>query len=257
MKKTWKALIVILIISAAILLSSSLLINNPFSSPTAKPELTTPTESPSTSPEPQKPTASPIPQQSAENSPEPTATEGSDGMLISEAQPIYHSNTSIKSIEDAQTLLKQNSNIIQQKTPQELQQSGKQNEANTIDATIFFNNYATAENRTRRNDQYWLLPPRPAYVLVIPAVSKLENWVEKDGKILVERINTTEGNAAGFVLPTSATTFEDVKKYLNETYPGLTSTFWTETKLWIKYLVDGNGTIYWAGQYLTSKPWIE
>lgn len=179
------------------------------------------------------------------------------GMPILDALPVFYSNSTVKSMEEALAIFKQNLVTTEESTAEKLAQCGKPNDANIVDEIILFAQHATAERREWRNDQYWLLPNRTAYVLVVPAVSKHENWVENESKILVERINHPEGTVQSITLPTNAASFEDVKEYMNEKYPEAIDTCWTETKLWIKYLIDEDGTIYWAGQYLRSKPWLD
>lgn len=183
--------------------------------------------------------------------------EENTGMPIMDALPVFYSNSVVNSMEEAAAVLKQNFGAIEADISAELLQYGKTNDANIIRDMILFNEHVTVERRAWRNDQYWLYPNRTVYVLVIPAVSKLENWVENESKIIVERVNLTEGTVQGAIIPVNATSFEDLKNNLNEKYPGRTETFWTETRLWIKYLVDDNGTVYWAGQYLLSMPWLE
>jgi hypothetical protein len=87
-------------------------------------------------------------------------------------------------------------------------------------------------------------------------VSKDDVWIEKDGKIFVERIKI-EGlqPEQSISLPIEIKTYEDAKKYLNEKYPDKTYIYYTETKSWIKYIIDENGTVYWAGMHL-DKNWI-
>jgi hypothetical protein len=177
------------------------------------------------------------------------------GMPISTALQIFHSGITVNSEEEALAIFNQHIEITKESTIEKLSQSQQSQDAETIDDMILFNDCATVERREWKNDQYWLGPDKSAYVIIIPAASKYENWSKKEGKIFVERIGYKDENTT--LIPTNITTYEDLKEYLNEKYPGTIETYWTETKLWIKYLVDDNGTIYWAGQYLKTKPWLD
>lgn len=190
-----------------------------------------------------------------ENSSKPENPVGDENMPVSTALPIFYSGSTVNSEEEALAVFNQHVETTKESTMEKLSQSQKSQDAEIIGDMIFFNDYATVERRDWRNDQYWLGPAKSAYVVVTPAASKYENWSEKEGKILVERTRLQGENIT--LLPTNITTYEEMKKYLNQNYPGKTETYWTETKLWIKYLVDDNGTIYWAGQYLVSKPWLD
>jgi hypothetical protein len=186
------------------------------------------------------------------------AGDGSDkSMPVLTALPIFYSNSTINSEEEALAIFNQHFDITKQSTIEKLSQHEKLQDAEIIDDMILFTDYATVEWRVWRNDQYWLGPDESAYVIVIPAVSTHENWVENESKILVERITNKEGTTQTITLPSNATSFEDVKEYLSANSPSRVETYWTETKLWIKYLVDDNGIIYWAGEYLKTKPWLD
>jgi hypothetical protein len=190
-----------------------------------------------------------------ENSSKPENPGGDESMPVSTALPIFYSSSTVNSEEEALALFNQHIEITKENTIEKLSQSQQSQDAEIIDDMVLFSDCATVEMREWKNDQYWLGPDKSAYVIVIPAASKYENWSKKEGKIFVERTKCEGENTT--LLPTNMTTYEDLKEYLNEKYPGATETYWTETKLWIKYLVDDNGTVYWAGQYLRSKPWLD
>jgi hypothetical protein len=231
MKKNWKISIAIGILSLGLILGGFLLLN--------------------------KPSNQLLNNTGGDNSGEEN-TGGTEGMPILDALPIFYSNSTIDSMEKALALFNIHFDAMKENTVNTLTQSGKPHDAETINEMVLFALHATVERREWSNDQYWLLPPnKSAYVLVIPAVSKHENWVENESKILVERITNKEGATQTITLPSNATSFEDVKEYLSANSPSGVETYWTETKLWIKYLVDDNGIIYWAGEYLKTKPWLD
>jgi len=183
--------------------------------------------------------------------------ESNTGMQILDALPIYYSNSSINTNEEALEILQTYFSAIKTNTIDVLNQSGKSQYSETIKEMIFFSYYATVEKREWNNDQYWLLPNKTTYVITIPAVSTHENWVENDSsKIIVERINNSESIIQVDIPASNTESFEATKEYLEANSSNEVETFWTETNLWIKYLADENGTIYWAGQYLKSKPWL-
>jgi hypothetical protein len=188
----------------------------------------------------------------------PAGDGNNESMPVLTALPIFYSNSTVNSEEEALAIFNQHFATTKESTIEKLSQSQKSQDAEIIDNMILFTDYATVERREWKNDQYWLGPDKSAYVIVTPAASKYENWSKKEGKIFVERVSYKgEAPQNTTLLPTNITTYEDMKKYLNENYPGGIDTYWTETKLWIKYLVDDNGTIYWAGQYLKTKPWLD
>jgi hypothetical protein len=184
--------------------------------------------------------------------------ETGESMPVLTALPIFYSNSTVNSNEEALAIFNQHFDATKESTIEKLSQYGKSPEAEIINEMVLFSDCATVERREWKNDQYWLGPDKSAYVIVIPAASKYETWSKNEGKVLVERVSY-KGEAPQNItlLPTNVTTYENMKNYLNETYPGEIETYWTETKLWIKYLIDDNGTIYWAGEYLKTQPWLD
>jgi hypothetical protein len=183
--------------------------------------------------------------------------EETGGMPVLDAIPVFYSNLTIDSEERALTTLKQNFNEIVENTKEELIKYGKPQEVEIIKEMTFFIDYATIERREWKNDQYWLGPNKSAYVLTTQAVSQFEKWDKRDMKIFVERVKCKGLRPEqGVAVPISVETYEDLKKYFNENCPEGAETYWEETNLKLKYLVDGNGVVYWAGQYLKTKSWL-
>jgi hypothetical protein len=179
-----------------------------------------------------------------------------EGMHVLPAIPVFYSNSGITSEQQASTLFNQNfDEIINDTKAAEI--PGPFEPRKTIEEAILFPKFISIEKRGWSNDAYWLpYGYGSAYVVVIPMVSKDDIWIEKDGKIFVERIKVKGLQPAESVaFPIEIKTYEEAKKYLFENYPGATSTSYIETKSYIKYLIDENGTVYWAGMYL-DKSWV-
>lgn len=174
-------------------------------------------------------------------------------MPIKAAISVIDFNLSIDSEEKALVIFNQNFDKIVKNTKKELIKFENLREAKIIEEMIFFSDHTTVEKREWKNDAYWLPTDsdKLAYVLIVPAVSKYEKWEEKEGKILIEKTEC-KGLSSGqtIALPVDVTDYEDVKKYLNEHCPEGANTYTAETELKIKYIIDDNGVVYWAGQYL-------
>jgi hypothetical protein len=177
-------------------------------------------------------------------------------MHVLPAVPIFYSNSKIISEKEALTTFSQNfDEIIEDTKAAEI--PGPFEPRKTIEGAILFQNFISIEKRGWSKDVYWLpYGNELAYVVIIPMVSKDDTWIEKDGKIFVERIKIKGIQPTqSIALPVEIKTYEDAKKYLNEKYPGAISTSYIETKSYIKYIIDENGTVYWAGMHL-DKSWI-
>jgi len=183
--------------------------------------------------------------------------EEDESMHIISAIPIYSFNVDIKTEEDALKFFNQFFDEILNKTQNESSILQLEHGVESLENFIFFKDYAVAERRGWENDKYWLGPDASAYVIVVPAVSKFENSTEKDGQILVERCTLKNLKLGQNIsIPVNISSYEDVKKYLNETYPGEVEIYWEKSELWMKYLIGEDRQIYWAGCYLRTKPWL-
>lgn len=187
----------------------------------------------------------------------PSQIEESGGFPILSAIPVFYSNSTITSESEILVIFNQYFNEITENTKEELSKYGKSHEVELIQEMNFFNEFTSVEMRSWKNDQYWLGPDESAYVFTVPATSKYEKWEKRDEGIFVERVKC-KGLQPGqtISLPIEITTYEDVKSYLSENCPEGTEIYWEATKLKIKYLMDDNGVVYWAGQYLRTKPWL-
>ncbi len=153
MSPSQKISMAILMLSVGLVLSSFLLINKPTNSVTVDKVQDNP---------------------NGNNSREDN-TWKTGGTPILDALPVFYSNSTVKSMEEALAIFKQNLVTTEESTAEKLSQYGKPNDANIVDEIILFAQHATAERREWRNDQYWLLPIRTAYVLCVSAVSKHES----------------------------------------------------------------------------------
>lgn len=189
----------------------------------------------------------------------PQTGDGGDGggFPVLSAIPVLHSDSTITSESEALVIFNQYFNEITENTKEELSKYGKSDEAEIIQEMNFFDEFTTVEKRSWENDQYWLGLDKSAYVFTVPATSKYENWEKRDEEIFVERVKCKGFQPGqGISIPTELTTYEDIKSYLNENCPEGTEIYWETTELKIKYLMDGNGVVYWAGHYLRTKPWL-
>ncbi len=173
------------------------------------------------------------------------------------AIPVFHSNLTITSEDEALEVFIQYLNNIMENTRRQLDKYGKPHEAEVIQEMNFFVEFISKEERGWENDQYWLGPNKTAYVLVMPATSKYEKWEKREEGIFVERVRCKDlPPGLTIAIPANISTYEDVKDYLSTSCPSGIEVYWTKTELYIKYLMDKNGTIYWAGQFLRTKPWL-
>jgi hypothetical protein len=142
-------------------------------------------------------------------------------MHIISAIPIYSFNVDMNTEEDALKFFNQFFDEILNKTQNESRIFQLEHGVESLENFIFFKDYAVAERRGWESDKYWIGPGASACVIVVPAVSKFENYTEKDGQIVVERCALKNLKPAeNIAFPTNISTYEDVKRYLNETYPG-------------------------------------
>lgn len=184
-------------------------------------------------------------------------TDGDQNVPVLNAPLIMSFNLTIKSKDDVKDIFDRLFGEINLDTKEKAAKYNLVDNVNIFDEMIYFPDRVSIELRGWQNDKYWTGTTESLYVIIIPAVSKKELWVNEEGKILVERIKIKGQAGESLAIPTNVATYEEFKNYLTVKYTGSIEYQWVETKLWIKYLVDSKGTVYWAGEYLNPKPWLD
>ncbi|MEM7821309.1 MAG: hypothetical protein QXX38_00615 [Candidatus Aenigmatarchaeota archaeon] len=183
---------------------------------------------------------------------------GRGGYLVLSAIPVFYSNSTITSESEALMVFNRYFNEIIQKTKEELLKHRELSEAEAIQEMNFFEDFVSVEKRGWNGDKYWLGPNKSAYVFVVPATSKYEKWEKRQEGVFVERIKC-KGLGPGQIISfpveiIQEMNYEKIKNYLDKYCPQGTEIYWKKTESEIKYLIDNDGTVYWAGQNLIIKP---
>lgn len=184
-------------------------------------------------------------------------TDGDQNVPVLNAPLITSFNSTIKSKDDVKEIFVRLFDKINLGTKEKAAKYNLVDNVNVFDEMIYFPDHVSIELRGWQNDKYWTGTTESLYVIIIPAVSKNELWMKEEGKILVERIKIKGQTGESLAIPMNVATYEEFKNYLTVKYTGSIEYQWVETKLWIKYLVDIKGTVYWAGEYLNPKPWLD